>query len=201
MINIRDVEILDILPFTFKTSPENIALSYALKRIRQLFYDQMSSVLFWADIENAAPWLLDLMAAEVDAPFYSTDMSIEQKRSSIAAAWRYNRTLGTVESVEKMLAAAFGDGDVIEWFKYGGKDFYFKLEIGSTSNTPLTPQGYELLRKHLDKVKPKRAKLEEATFYRDIENNLYVKSAYVPTYKRFTIKAAELPAERSGNHG
>lgn len=190
MINIRDAEILDILPFTFKTSPENIALSYALKKIRQLFYDQMSSVLFWADIENAAPQLLDLMAAEVDAPFYSTDMSIEQKRASIAAAWRYNRTLGTVESMEKMLETAFGAGKVIEWFDYEGKDFYFKLNIGSTSGTALTPQGYDLLRKNLDKVKPKRAKLEETTFYRDVENNIYAGSVYVPTYKRFTITAA-----------
>lgn len=107
MIKIRDCEILDILPYTFKT-PRRQALSKALLKVRTQCYDTMSSVLFWGDIENADPALLDAMAAELDCAFYSSDMSVEQKRSVIAATFEYNSKIGTVSSITALLAAAFG---------------------------------------------------------------------------------------------
>ncbi|MGN0108151.1 MAG: hypothetical protein ACI4A5_10715, partial [Hominilimicola sp.] len=61
MIKIRDCEILDLLPYTFKT-PRRQALSRAFLKVRAKCYDTMSSVLFWGDIENANPALLDAMA-------------------------------------------------------------------------------------------------------------------------------------------
>ena len=200
MINIKDAEILDLLPFTFKTD-EYKALSKAIASLTAEFYRLITTTIFWTDIKNATEPLLDAMAGELQSPFYAVDMTIEQKRRVIEAAFKYNSKLGTVSAVKELLAAAFGAGDVQEWYEYGGKDFYFKLEIGSETETPLTPQGYDLFRKNIEVVKPLRAKLEKTTFYRDIENNLYVTAAYVPTYKRFTIKAAELPPGRSGTNG
>lgn len=198
MIHIRDVEILDILPYTFK-KPEYTAMSRAMSSLHKMLYDKMSSVLFWADIENAAPDLLDLMAAELDAPFYSSDMTTERKRASIAASYKYNQTIGTVSSVEGLLSAAFGTGKVSEWFEYGGEDFYFKLEIKSEPPLLITKSGYKLLKKRLDQVKPKRAKLEETVFTRLVENNLYIGMEYIKTYKAFSVPAVMPNEGRSGN--
>lgn len=197
MIHIRDAEILDILPYTFK-KPEYMAMSSAMSSLHKIIYDKMSSVLFWADIENAAPVLLDLMAAELDAPFYSSDMTVEQKRASIVAAYKYNRTIGTVSSVEGLLSAAFGTGKVSEWFEYGGEDFYFKLKIESEPPLLITKSGYELLKKRLEQVKPKRAKLEAVVFTRSVKNNLYIGMKYVKTYKKFTVPAVIPDTEGSG---
>lgn len=197
MISIKDVTILDILPHTFKTD-EYKALSKAIAALTSLFYKQMSSVLFWADIENASPELLDAMAAELDAPFYSNDMQEEQKRSIIAAAFTYNSRIGTVSSVKGLLTAAFGGGNISEWYEYGGDPYYFKTDVTSKPPLSVTRAGYEMFIKNLDAVKPKRAKLEAAVFTRKIVNNIPTGIGIIKTYRKFTVPAGQVPDVERG---
>lgn len=159
MIKIRDCEILDLLPYTFKT-PRRQALSKALAKVRAKCYDTMSAVLFWGDIENASPVVLDALAAELDAPFYSDDMSVEQKRSIIAATFEYNSRIGTMSSITALLTAAFGGGKVSEWYEYGGRPYYFKVEITRSDGIHPDIDNYNYFLKMLEKVKNKRSKLE-----------------------------------------
>lgn len=158
MININDVEILDLLPYTFKI-PKYKALSRTMKVLKGVFYNMISAAVIWADIENAAPVVLDAMAAELDAPFYSVDMTVEQKRSIIAAAFVYNSQVGTLSSVSGLLSAAFGNGDVTEWFDYGGDPYHFKVQMdGDKAHTDKSD--FEYFYKMLDKIKNLRAKLD-----------------------------------------
>lgn len=197
MISIKDVTILDILPYTFKTA-EYEALSHSIASLTALFYETMSSVLFWADIENASPALLDAMAAELDAPFYSSDMPIEQKRSIITAAFVYNSRIGTVSSVQELVAAAFGGGNIAEWYEYGGDPYYFKTDVTSKPPLSVTRAGYEMFINNLDAVKPKRAKLDAAVFTRSAESKIDVGIAVIKTYRKFTVPAGQLPDEERG---
>lgn len=57
MINVRDVTISDLLPYTMKT-PKNIALSKAFGEMTRYLYDTLQSVVFWADIKTASDMLL-----------------------------------------------------------------------------------------------------------------------------------------------
>ena len=159
MIHIKNVAILDMLPFTFKTQ-RGIALSRAIKALTVKLYDNMSSVLFWADIDNASPALLDAMAAEVDAPFYSTDLAEEQKKSIIKAAFVYNSRIGTVSSVEGLLSASFGKGKISEWFNYGGAPYYFKIDLYDNHDGRISGDNIEMFFTTLEKIKNKRSKLE-----------------------------------------
>lgn len=197
MIKIRDCEILDLLPYTFKT-PRRQALSRALMKVRALCYDIMSSVLFWGDIENASPALLDAMAAELDCAFYSNDMPVEQKRSIIAATYEYNSRIGTVSSLTALLAAAFGNGSVEEWYEYGGEPYYFRLKVSSAAEYAISKTGYKLFESTLDKVKPKRAKLEATVFSREIKCDVGFGAAVIKTYKKFTVPAGQTPDNERG---
>lgn len=160
MISIKDVTILDILPYTFKTD-EYTALSRAIAALTAYFYKTMSSVLFWADIDNASPIVLDAMAAELDASFYSTDMTDKQKRSIIAATFAYNSRVGTVSAVEKLVEAAFGGGEVAEWFDYGGEPYHFKIDVTKNNDIHADVTDIEYFFKMIDKIKNKRAKPDE----------------------------------------
>lgn len=185
MIKIRDVEILDLLPYTYKT-PENKALSRAIAKITSYVYDMLSSVIFWADInsvENSA--LLDAMAAELDCPFYSSDMPIEQKRSIISAMFIYNSRIGTKSAVEKLIEAAFGGGEVSEWYEYGGDPYYFKVKIIRAEKTTTSYNNYEYFLKMLEKVKNKRSKLEGITVNESINGNVYFGSK-IARIRRYT---------------
>ncbi len=197
MIQIKNVTILDLLPHTFKTI-RNIALSRAIAALTTKFYSDMSSVMVWADIENASPALLDAMAAEIAAPFYSNDMTTEQKKSIIAAAFVYNSQIGTVSSVSELLSAAFGNGVITEWFDYGGKPYYFKTNVTAKPPLSISRDGYKMFLNNLETVKPKRAKLDEAKFSRSTQTNIYFGAALVKTFRKFTVPAAQLPDEERG---
>ncbi len=159
MIKIKDATILDILPHTFKTN-EYKALSKAIAALTASFYEELSGVVFWADISNASEQMLDVMALELDAPFYADNMTVEQKRAVVSAAFKYNSEIGTPESVSELLRAAFDNGVVHEWFDYGGEPYHFKAEVTSTGLGVLSKSGQELFAENINKIKPKRAKLD-----------------------------------------
>ncbi|NDO20213.1 hypothetical protein FMM68_11200 [Lachnospiraceae bacterium MD329] len=195
MIKIRDCEIMDILPYTFKT-PRWQALSKAFLKVRAMCYDTMSSVLFWGDIENADPALLDAMAAELSAPFYSMDMSIEQKRSITAAAFAYNSRIGTVSSIQGLLTAAFGGGKISEWYEYGGDPYYFKIDINGEQISP-TLSDFKYFSEMIRKIKNVRSKLEGLNVKLNTTQSDIYAGAKVVGIKRTLpkVEAAEIPRE------
>ena len=190
MKNINDVEILDLLPYTFKI-PKYRALSRTLKVLKGVFYNMISAAVIWADVENAFPDVLDAMAAELDAPFYSTDMTVEQKRAIIAAAFEYNSKVGTFESVQKLLAAAFGTGNVSEWFDYGGEPYYFRIDVNNIYPGTLTREGYQMFFKNIERVKPARAKIEDLHITHSADGRQYSAAGVIKTYKKFAVPLAE----------
>ena len=133
MIKVRDVTISDLLPYTMKT-PKNIALAKAFGEMTRYLYDTLQSVVFWADINSADDMLLNSMAAEIDCPFYENGMSIEQKRELIAVSDIYNSRTGTTSAVDKLIAAAFKNGNIQEWYEYGGNPYCFKINMDSSSS-------------------------------------------------------------------
>lgn len=193
MVNIRDAEILDILPYIFK-STKYIALSRAIAALTKWYYDTFTAVIFWGDIENAAECVLDELAAEVDAPFYSNDLPPDDKRAQIASAFRYNSSAGSALAVEQLLATAFvGEAALSEWFEYDGEPYHFRIDW-LNPNGKVFGQGYALFMSRLNKVKPKRAKLDGINF----KNELSPGSIYVGgmVAKRRVQRFGTIPAAK-----
>lgn len=179
MINVRDVTISDLLPYTMKT-PKNIALSKAFGEMTRYLYDTLQSVIFWADINSADDMLLNSMAAEIDCPFYENGMSIEQKRELIAVSDIYNRRTGTTSAVDKLIAAAFKNGNIQEWYEYGGNPYCFKINMDSSSSKS-EMNDFNYFFSMLRKIKNARSKLEVINISKDLPtSNLH--SAGVVTY-------------------
>lgn len=179
MINVRDVTISDLLPYTMKT-PKNIALSKAFGEMTRYLYDTLQSVVFWADIKTASDMLLNSMAAEIDCPFYENGMSIEQKRELIEVSDIYNSRTGTTSAVDKLIAAAFKNGNIQEWYEYGGNPYCFKINMDSElSKSEMNDFNYFF--SMLRKIKNARSKLEVINISKDLPtSDLY--SAGVITY-------------------
>lgn len=190
MIAIKDVEILDILPYTMKTT-ETQAISRAIKSITTQFYSKMSNVLFWGDIQNSEDFLLDAMAAELDAPFYNSAMPVDKKRAVIQAAYDRNSRIGTTSMVQELLTAAFGGGKVLEWYEYGGKPLYFKTNVNSEYPSAITHEGLELYVNNIGKIKPLRAKLDAGTFSHDVTGTAYIGIGILKIYENICIPALQ----------
>lgn len=189
MIKIDNATILDLLPHTFLTD-ECRALAAALQRLYAKYGNIFTNLAFWGDIENAPETVLDAMAAEVDAPFYENDLPIEQKRAIILAAFNRNSQVGTVRSMTELLDGAFGRGVLSEWYEYGGEPYHFKIDITTEYPKSITAQGFELFAENINKFKPKRAKLDAATFSRAVQGEpVYIGIGILNRYKKRIIPA------------
>ena len=120
------------------------------------------------------------MAAEIDCPFYENGMSIEQKRELIAVSDIYNSRTGTTSAVDKLIAAAFKNGNIQEWYEYGGNPYCFKINMDSSSSKS-EMNDFNYFFSMLRKIKNARSKLEVINISKDLHtSNLH--SAGVVTY-------------------
>lgn len=197
MIKIDTATILDILPHTFLTD-ECRAVAAAIHRMNTKYSTVFTGLLLWGDLANAPDNTLDALAAEVDAPFYETELTPERKREIIYAAFARNSRIGTVQSITELLTAAFGSGRLEEWDDYGGKPYHFRIDIITEYPKLITQKGFEMLANNINKLKPERAKLDEISFQRELTSKSYTGIGILCRRKIISIPAEKYNDEERG---
>lgn len=156
MINFFDSEIIDILPEKYKSVPECVALSYALKKSVQSLVEKSKNTSVFAVIDTLPERMLDILAIELRTQYYDESLDIARKRTLIKNTMPWYNKAGTVSAVQEMIDKVFNDGVILEWFDTGGEPGTFKI---STSKQ-VTPALIEEFRNLIDKVKNVRSHLD-----------------------------------------
>ena len=104
--------------------------------------------------------LLDLLAWQFHVEGYDLAKTVEEKRNLVKNAIELHRYKGTKYAIKKVLTALSLDGNITEWFEYGGKPYHFKVEI-SSSNKRITPELRDKLLQLINEYKNERSWLEE----------------------------------------
>lgn len=168
MIKYEDGEFLELMPSLFKEKADVAAISYAFKMaVASLLVDQKRTYLF-SDIDNASEELLDLMALELNAPYYSEDLDIDTKRNLVKKAIIWQSKAGTKAAVEDLIEILFGMGNVVEWpdFHDGpGTPGTFDIE----TDAQLTPDIYEQMVKVIERVKNESSHVRHVSVVREVE--------------------------------
>ena len=176
MIKYEDGEFLDLLPSFFKGKEDFAAISYAFKMaIASLIMGQKKTKLY-ADIDKVPEDILDLMALESKAPYYSEDLPIEQKRELVKNAILWREKAGTKSAVQDLIRTVFGYGEIVEWFDFTeGEQIpgYFDIETGAQ----LTPELFEMFTKVIESVKNESSHLRRIGIEREIDGDFYVGTA------------------------
>jgi phage tail P2-like protein len=157
MTNIYNIKLLDLVPPNFKKDTDIIAASKAIDKEFISLVNSIKNVLTFADIDNVTPEVLDLLAWELHCDFYDNTLPIDVRREIVKNALIWHFTKGTPAAVEELMTTVFGDGQVLEWFEYGGQPYHFKV---LTSNTDVTTAKLEEFTKALNSVKRKSTRLE-----------------------------------------
>lgn len=179
MIDFYEGQIADILPFNIAGEPEVKAISHALRKGTQALYKYAMRLYLWTDIDRQPENVLDLMAAELRTQYYRQDLDIEAKRRLVKGTLAWYMTAGTPEAVEELVAAVFGEGRVSEWFEYGDKPYYFKIE----TNAILTPDILDTFGALIYRVKNTRSHLRAIDIHRTINHEVFSGAAVFPNYK------------------
>ena len=169
MIKYIESEMLQVMPETLKYKAEVVALSYAIKRAigKMIGYAERASV--YAAIDKLPEDILDLLAVELRAQYYDEDMDISIKREIVKKTMLWYHRAGTPSAVEELISAVFGEGEISEWFEYGGEPYHFKIKTDAV----LSASDMEYFEKIIRNVKNVRSHLEEIQLSREHEGQAY----------------------------
>lgn len=183
MISYYDGQLTDILPGNIGNKPEVQALSFALQQATQLLSRFTNRVYIYTAIDQQPDEVLDLLAAELRTQYYRESLDIGSKRRLVKNTLIWYMKAGTPEAVEELVAAVFGEGEVKEWFEYGGDPYKFKIK----TNAMLTPEMSDFFSIMIKRVKNTRSYLEAIEIHRTVDQPLYTGVGQYPQYKPAAI--------------
>lgn len=170
MISLRDAKMTDALPQILAKEPWAQAMAYAVSNqlVRLLAY--ADGIMVLASIDKMPDTVLDALASELRLPYYDPTYSTTVKRELIRGGLQYWATVGTPESLTKILINIFGDAEIEEWFEYGGEPGYFRI---LTTNPNVSGETLEQFRKTAQDVKRLSAWVEEVLVELGLPNMVF----------------------------
>ena len=155
---------------------ENECFFYAVDRQISKIYKIAEKLNIWGDLDNVDPKYYDFLASCIQAPYYKSDYTNEQKLKLLKNTLSSYRYAGTVRGVEELLQATFGNAEFIPWYKYGGEPYHFKVK---TTKIP-SEEDKKLFEMLLKKVKAARSILDFVEVYEnDLLTHIYIGASLI----------------------
>lgn len=121
-------------------------------------------------IDELDETMLDILAGDLHVDWYNYDDSVEEKRKVIKSSIYVHRHLGTPAAVQRVVADAFEEAQVEEWFEYGGEPFHFHI---ITTPEAMTGANYEKFLDLLEKAKSVASIMDELRAERNTPAAVY----------------------------
>lgn len=169
-MDLSNINLLTLQTASMKDDPTTKAMCAALSPVLQQVADSIAKELILARVDNLPEEILDELAYELHVDWYDATAEIGVKRSLIKSSDKVHRYLGTPFAVEQVVQDYFGDGQVEEWFDYGGDPYYFRV---LTENSAVTGELADQFSRAVDKVKNLRSRLEAVIVTLSGEMNMY----------------------------
>lgn len=157
MTSLKESQITQILPIALRTVPEVKAISYAISNQIRKILSYSDNAMIYAKIDRLPEKILDILALELDTQYYDETADIEVKSELVKNTLLWYQKSGTPEAVEELVKTVFGVGEVVEWFDYGSKPYYFKIKTDAT----ISGDAIEYFTKMIKNIKNARSFLEK----------------------------------------
>lgn len=158
MTELYDSLITQALPEVIADKPEVQALAMAVRDAVRLVLSLSDASRTPSLIDSLSGKRLDIVAAEMRTPSYSSYYTDTVKRILIKNTIAFYKKAGTVGAINRLVSAIFGDGEVVEWFNYSGEAQHFKVR---TANPTVTAENIADFTAAVDSVKRKSSYLDE----------------------------------------
>lgn len=158
-MHLQNINLGDMLPLFMRADADTRAMAAGLSEVLQVLAGQIAKLSTWDHLDSLTTGELDALADELRVFWYKSDLSDEQKRAILLDSDKVYMHLGTVSAVQSVITDVFGTAKVEEWYEYGGRPHYFRINV-STSET-MTRENEAKLIALIDKVKRKSQWLEK----------------------------------------
>ncbi len=159
--DVYSVKFSDYLPETLKRDPKMKALAAAVTEQMLSASREIDNVLIYSRIDELPEELIDILAFDMHVDWYDYTYPLSVKRDILKNSVKVHKKMGTKYAVETALRAVYENVSLSEWFEYGGKPYFFKIDI-DISNIGLPEsayadilykiQFYKNLRSHCDAI-------------------------------------------------
>ncbi|WP_456463502.1 phage tail protein I [Persephonella sp.] len=140
------------------------ALAEAIEPEFEKVKQEIINVLIYPRIDELDEQVLDLLAWQFHIEGYELAANITEKRNLIKKAIELHRYKGTRYAIEQVLKALDLEGQINEWFEYGGQPYYFKVDI-NLKYQGLQSDTYDKLLNLIEEYKNLRSKLEALNIF------------------------------------
>lgn len=123
MTDLYEGQVTDLILNNSRYNPEIQAISYALQMEKQRIMGLAQRTRTMAMIDELPEPILDVLAVELRTPYYTGDMTVDQKRTIVKNTLVWFNKAGTPAAVQELVAATFGQGEVVEWFNFTEEPF------------------------------------------------------------------------------
>lgn len=128
MTKLYDGQITDLLRNNpLQHNPKVEALAYAVREEKRRIMDSAEKTRTMAMPDDLPESILDILAVELRTPAYDETFPIETKRKLIKGTLAFYARLGTPWAVNWVIRTIFGNGQISEWFTYGGEPHHFRV--------------------------------------------------------------------------
>jgi len=148
-------------------------LSAQLKRLLKI----ARRLQLWTDLDNADPKYYDHMAAALQTPYYSSELTNEQKLNLIKNAISSHAYAGTVGAVEEFIGSMFDSVQVVPWYEYNGTPYHFKIRSSGDRSGDIDKKFNDMLRR----VKAARSILDSIESVRTMDQYSTYGARYLGT--------------------
>lgn len=187
MIKFSESNVADILPESIKKDPMVKALGYAVNKQVMKIIEQSKQISMYGAIDELPDKILDLLAIEMRAQYYNSNLPINTKRDILkkTLVWHYHA--GTLSAVQELVEFVWGSNIKIEeWFQFKGAPYTFQIELFDLDNI-MDDQTMADFIEALRKVKNTRSWLKTIIFHRQIIQKLFSGAVATPQYSRQVI--------------
>jgi len=189
MINLQSASLLDVLPSHLRFDPQVSAAAQAIDAELQAITASIRKLSYFDRLDELTPDETDELAWQWHVDFYDPTLPFEQRRELVQNSYDWHRRKGTPSAVEELMTTIFGDGEVEEWFAYGGQRGYFRV---ITSNFSATTEHADRFLWAVNSVKNARSWLD-SVIIRLVENTPVYFGTAVHTGDKIKLTQEGLP--------
>lgn len=163
-MDLTTMDFVRLLPFFMQTDAADSGLAGAMDTISEEIYARIILFTTWDKIDVLSSAELDELADELHICWYDKTAAIDIRRSIIKESDIVHAKLGTNWAAKQVINKYFGEGEIVDWYVYGGEPGHFKVQ---TLNQSVLKEKYEQFIAILDKVKRKSAQIDSIELIMD----------------------------------
>ena len=179
-MKLKDIQLEHLLPLFMQQDPANVAMAQVASEALQAIAQEVRKLSTFDALDLLNTQELDALADELRVLWYDKSLTDEQKRVLLLQSDHVYMKLGTVQAVQDVVTAIFGESKVEEFFSYGGNPHYFQIEVKAANE--LSAENEAKLLRMLSAVKRKSQWLEK--IYANTIGTLPLNVGFQVSYQR-----------------